>query len=218
MRTVTVKGLGNISAKPDCVNIEMTIESIEKDYAEAMDNASRRIRMLQRAAMTNGFTEEDLKTLKFNVNTMYESRKDSQGNYKKEFVGYCCLYRLKLSFDFDSKQLVNILSSITDCGALPELSISFTVKDPTRINEELLICATENARQTAEILCKASGNRLGQLINIKYNRTDPDIFSSTEYELNDCMPQMAMNRRCIPEITPNDINISKSAEFTWLIE
>ena len=66
-------------------------------------------------------------------------------------------YRLKLAFDFDSKQLAKVISAIADCGAQPELSIAFTVKNPARVSEELLINATENARAKAEILCKASG-------------------------------------------------------------
>ena len=44
-----------------------------------------------------------------------------------------------------------------------------TVKNPARVSEELLISATENAKTKAEILCKASGNALGQLLNIDYN-------------------------------------------------
>ena len=32
MRTITVKGVGNVSAKPDYISISMTIESVENDY------------------------------------------------------------------------------------------------------------------------------------------------------------------------------------------
>ena len=47
----------------------------------------------------------------------------------------------------------------------------------TSISEELLINATENAKTKAEILCKASGNTLGQLLNIDYNWGELNVFS-----------------------------------------
>ena len=103
--------------------------------------------------------------------------KDRQGNYKREFVGYACSYRLKLAFDFDSKQLAKVISAIADCGAKPELSIAFTVRNPSAVSEKLLISATENARAKAEILCKASGSTLGQLLNIDYNWGELNVYS-----------------------------------------
>ena len=47
MRTITVRGVGNVSAKPDYITISMTIESIRKDYDGAMKDASERISKLQ---------------------------------------------------------------------------------------------------------------------------------------------------------------------------
>lgn len=41
--------------------------------------------------------------MSFNVQTNYENIKDWQRNYKREFAGYACSYRLKLAFDLDSK-------------------------------------------------------------------------------------------------------------------
>ena len=50
------------------------------------------------------------------------------------------------------------------------------MKNPARVSEELLINATENARAKAEILCKASGSTLGQLLNIDYNWGELNVF------------------------------------------
>ena len=88
MRTITVRGVGNVSARPDYITISMTIESIRKDYDEAMRDASERISKLQDVAVRSGYAKEDLKTTSFNVDTRYESVKDRQGNYKREFAGY----------------------------------------------------------------------------------------------------------------------------------
>ena len=51
MRTITVRGVGNVSARPDYITISMTIESIRKDYDGAMRDASERISKLQDVAV-----------------------------------------------------------------------------------------------------------------------------------------------------------------------
>ena len=150
MKTITVKGVGNISAKPDYITISMTVESMDRDYEKAMDGAARRIESLKAAAVSVGYEKEALKTTSFNVETRYENVKDRQGNYKREFAGYACVYRLKLAFDFDSKQLAKVISAISGSEANPELSIAFTVKNPAKVSEELLISAAQNARAKAE--------------------------------------------------------------------
>ena len=219
MRTITVKGVGNVSAKPDYISISMTIESVDNNYDKAMDGAARRIENLKSAAVSVGYEKEALKTISFNVETRYENVRDRQGSYKREFAGYACVYRLKLAFDFDSKQLAKVISAIANSGANPELSIAFTVKNPAKVSEELLESAAQNARAKAEILCKAAGTELGQLISIDYNWGELNIVSRTSYEMEDClMPLAAMDKCCAPEIEPDDINVSDTVAFTWEIK
>ena len=121
MRTITVKGTGNVSARPDYIILSLNIETLSKTYDRAMSEAAERIERLQGAAVCVGYRKEDLKTTSFDVQTRYENVKDRQGNYKQEFAGYACSYRLKLAFDFDSKQLAKVISAIADCGAQPAL-------------------------------------------------------------------------------------------------
>ena len=76
-----------------------------------------------------------------------------------------------------------------------------------------------NARAKAEILCKASGAELGQLISIDYNWGEVNIISRTSYEMEDClMPLAAMGKCCTPEIEPDDIDVSDTVAFTWEIK
>lgn len=219
MRTITVKGTGNVSARPDYIVLSLNIEAISEAYDRAMTEASERIKKLQDAAVLVGYEKSDMKTTSFNVQTRYENVKDRQGNYKREFAGYACSYHLKLAFDFDSKQLAKVISVIADCGAQPELSIAFTVKNPSRVSEELLISATKNAKTKAEILCKASGDALGQLLNIDYNWGELNVFSKTSYDVEDCIqPLMAMSKCAAPEIEPDNIDVSDTVTFTWEIQ
>ena len=214
-RTITVRGIGTASVKPDFIAITLNIVSKDMEYTKSVENANKRIGMLRNAVVSSGFAKEDLKTLSFNVRTNYEGETDENGRYRNVFAGYACRYTLKLSFDMDAKLLAETLTAISDSGANAEFSIQFTVKDPEKISAELLKSATENARQKAEILCEASGAKLGTLIKIDYDWTDINVYSASAYNME--MERGIVAAGAVPEFEPEDIKSSDSAAFIWEI-
>lgn len=216
-RTITVKGVGTATVEPDYVVLTLSIEAKNNDYNTAMQKAAYQIERLQAAIIGIGYEKSDLKTASFDVRSSYENQKDRYGNYKSVFVGYVCSYRLSLSFDFDNTRLSKTLTTIASCESNPELRIAFTVKNPAEVSEELLRSATENAKEKAEILCSASGANLGELLTIDYNWGEIDVISRTRYDVDECMPMMAMGAASMPDIEPDDINASDTATFVWAI-
>ncbi|MGF7003438.1 uncharacterized protein YggE [Lachnospiraceae bacterium PFB1-21] len=218
-RIITVKGVGNVSTKPDYVVVSMNLEVKDKEYDAAMDLAAEQLEQLNDSLMSIGFEKKDLKTTNFSVDTDYKSIQDKQGNYQRVFNGFVCRHQLKLSFDFDMKRLSQVLSTVAECLAHPEMGISFTVKDATAINEALLREATANAKRKAELLCEASEVKLGKLITIDYNWGELNIYSDTRYDIVEdskigAVPMMA---RTI-DIEPDDIEVRDTATFVWEIE
>ena len=55
MRTITVKGTGNVSARPDYIILSLNIETLSKTYDRAMSEATERIERLQGAAVCVGY-------------------------------------------------------------------------------------------------------------------------------------------------------------------
>lgn len=218
MKTITVKGAGNVKVKPDYVVLSMTLETKNLDYEAAMQDAAEKIEHINNSLQIIGFQKESIKTTDFNVRTVYESKKDSDGNYYRVFEGYAVTHRLKVSFDFDTKVLAKALGTIAICVANPELTIAFTVKDSTAVNEALLKSAAENAKKKAEILCAASGVKLGELINIDYNWGELNVYSRTRYDMADdwLMSNECEGLSCI-DIEPDDIEASDTVTFMWQI-
>ena len=215
-KTITVKGIGKATAAPDCVVIYMTLKSRNLNYQLAMEEAANNIDSITSNLIAVGFDKKDIKTTDFDVRTLYESRKKKDGHYQSEFVGYEVDHDLQLRFDFDSKTLSNTLAAIASCVANPNFRIAFTVKDKTAINDEMLRSATINARRKAEVLCEASGAKLGELIAIDYNWGEISIYSNTHYSMDeDCMCMTAQ----LPaiEIEPEEISVSDTATFIWAI-
>lgn len=216
MRSITVKGTGRLSVKPDLIVVSMTLETKDSEYEKTMETAAEKIELLNKSLEEIGFEKESVKTTNFNVSTDYESVRDTNGVYKSVLKGYVCSHNLKVEFDFDTKKLAKTLSAISRCLATPEFSVSFTVKDPTALNGELLKSAARNAREKAEILCSASGARLGELTNIEYNQVDINVYSPTEYRLESSRMMKAEALSNI-EIEPDDVTVNDSAAFTWEI-
>lgn len=217
MRTITVKGVGKVSVRPNLIVISMRLETENEEYGKAMSLASEKIENLNNALEGVGFEKQSVKTTAFNVRTNYESVRDEKGNYRSVFKGYVCSHNLKVEFDFDTKTLAKVLSAISSCLAMPELSISFTVKDPSEVSNELLKSATLNAKEKAEILCSSFGVNLGELVSIDYNWNDINVFSATDYKIeNRCMLKA---EACLSniEIEPDDICVNDSATFVWEI-
>lgn len=218
-RTITVKGVGSVSVKPDYITLSLSVRTTHKDYEKAMKEADKRVNLLEKAAKSLGFEEGSLKTLQFDVKTEYKYVSDKNGHSERVFVGYQCLYKLKLSFDFDQERLSDVLSAMANSGASPELNISFTVKHPEQVSAELLANAAENAREKAEILCRASGVELGQLITINYNWGELNVVSTTHLQTEDCFCDIFREfDRSSAKMQPDDINLKDSAAFVWEIK
>lgn len=215
MRTITVKGIGAVSVKPDLIVLRLSMETAEYEYDAAMKAAAEKIDFLNKALEAAGFEKKSAKTADFRVRADYDRLNDGKGNYTSVFMGYKCRHELKIEFDFDTKRLAKALSEISKCIAKPEISIDFTVKDSSAVGGELLKAAVKNAREKAEILCAASGAKLGELLSIDYNWGELHLYSATDYDVEGkCMMFGAADDM---DIEPEEIKARDTATFEWEI-
>lgn len=215
MRTITVKGIGAVSVKPDLIVLRLSMVTSEYEYDAAMKAAAEKIDFLNKALEAAGFEKKSAKTADFRVRADYDRLNDGKGNYTSVFMGYKCRHELKIEFDFDTKRLAKALSEISKCIAKPEISIDFTVKDSSAVSGELLKAAVKNAREKAEILCAASGAKLGGLLSIDYNWGELHLYSATDYDVEGkCMMSGAADNM---DIEPEEIKARDTATFAWEI-
>ena len=223
MKTVTVKGVGKASAPVDTVELSFHIWAKNKDYTKALEAADKKVSELEKALTSAGFEAADFQTAGFHVNTEYESVRDKNGDYRTVFAGYNCSYDQLLRFGFDANRLGEALGAVAESKAQPELQVRFTVREPEKLEKELLRSAAESARIRAEILCAAAGRRLGELQRIDYDVTHLNFYSETGMEMEDCMPQMAngamvkAKRSFGAALRPQDVELSDTAVFVWEI-
>lgn len=211
-REITVKGIGSLKASADCVELSMSLSMLRKDYSEGYEEFTYHLERLQKFVCSAGFGKKDIKTKRISITTEYESVKQN-GVYKDVFKGYDFSTELKVTFDFDSKLLGEVLKAIASSGTNPKTRVIFTVRDKEAAKNKLLENAAKDARTKAEILCAASGVKLGRLMSIHYNWDELEIFSHTDYTLNS---ELSVGSAEI-DFTPDDIDLEDNASFVWEI-
>lgn len=213
-RTVTVRGTGKLSAKPDLIEISLTLRAKSKDYEEAMLSSSKQQEKLRAALESIGFHREELKTSGFNVRTEYDSERDRNGVYRQVFSGYVCEHMLSLRFGFDNARLSETLTALSACLAEPELYVGFTVKDRDALADALLAEAARSARKRAALLAEGVGMKLGGIVSIDHSRGEHDFYSPTRLNSN-AKPMMKAERAMDLSVTPENVELSEEATFVW---
>lgn len=209
-RSITVKGVGKYSAKPDIIQLTLELFAKDPQYGGAMTLAGNQLEALRNALLPLGIDREQLKTAEFCVETRYESRKDGEDSYKSYLVGYSVKHTLKLEFDLDTRRLGLILGAIAESGSNPTMDILFRMNDMENINAAVLESAAHNARAKAEVLAKASGVALGALQSIDYD-WDEVLFSSVKFRMSDSAPVAGAPI----DVEPRDISVSETVTFVW---
>ena len=95
--------------------------------------------------------------------------------------------------------------------------MSFTVKEPQTLETALLQAAAANARRRAEVLCAASGVKLGALRSIDYDFHDLPLRSQTTMDAAGG-PMLTAKRAMAENLRPQDLRLEDSAVFTWEIQ
>ena len=215
MRTIRVTGKGNIKVKPDMTRLTITVEGQYKDYAETLVHSSEDTETLKDLFSGFGFERSDLKTLSFNVDTVYESYRQN-GDYKKRFVGYKFSHRIKVELESDNVRLGKILYALANSDLHPEFRISYTVKDKEGAKNELLSKAVEDAIAKAKVLSAASGVKLGDIQTIDYSWGHIDFEVKPVRELT-CSSITLEEKRLEFDVEPDDIDVSDTVTVVFEI-
>ena len=219
MRTIRVTGKGKQQVHPDMTRITIELEGKNYDYGTTLKKSSESTEKLKELFAGFGFERTDLKTLYFNIDTEYESYKENEV-YKRRFDGYKYIHRLKLEFESDNKLLGRILYALAHSSLEPEFRISYTVKDPEAVKNELLGRAVQDAMTKAKVLADAAGLSLGDIQNVDYS------WGRMEFEVQPMARGMGVDDCCMPptcaegydmDIEPDDIDVEDTVTVVWEI-
>lgn len=214
-KTITVKGKGTSRQAPDQIQLALDLQTLVAEYSRMFEMANEKVSRLQAELVKVGFTKDQLKTTDFNVTAKYESYQEKNGEWRQRFVGYQLTQRFLLAFSLDMEKLGKVIYAIDASASEPQLSVNFTVSDPTAMEAEMLQSAAEDAQRKAEILAQATGQQLGELLGIDYNWGEVVFQSETHIGgLN----LMRASEIALPDLTPEDVEVGDTVTFNWQLK
>lgn len=215
MRTITIKGTGKAIRNPDLVICEISATTLEEEFNDSLESMNKLVDDIKISLKENGFNDDDLKTVTFDISQRYGHVKKGIINkeYQQKFLGFHIEHELKLEFDLDNNKITKLVNCLKKFSANIEFRLIFSVKDKEGMKKEVLINATENARFHAEILAEASSAKLGKLIKIDYGWVDVNFESNTD--LSHAMRSIDTLDYSMMDINPEEIEISDNVTFVW---
>lgn len=218
-RMIKVTGKGNISVKPDMIRLTIDLEDMRKNYEETLEQSTMQVELLKDCFEKVGFDRRDLKTLRFNVDTEYESYQGKQKEWKRRFVGYKFTHTLKIEFDADNKKLGEVLYALAHAPIQPEFRIHYTVKDVEAAKNLLLGKAVEDSKEKASVLAEAAGVKLGKIVTIDYSWGEIAFLSEPMSRNMSIMTECCESPMGYDiDIEPDDIDVTDTVTIVWSIE
>ena len=216
MKTIRVTGRGQIKVHPDLTRITIELEGTYREYQETLKMSAWETEELKDMFLPFGFERTDLKTLSFNVDTEYE-RYTENGEYKSRFAGYKYRHQMKLEFDSDNTKLGKVLFALANSHLHPHFRISYTVKDPESVKNELLGRAVQDAIAKAEVLSGAAGQTLGDIQDINYSWGRIEFeFTPMREALCECDNSLSSDSDSYDlNIEPDDIEAGDTVTIVW---
>lgn len=178
IRSITVSGLAERKVVPDEAHIQVNLNAQDKDMAKARAAHQQKLGKLLELVKKASIDEKKVATQSSNIQPVYTYRNDAKGNSQRVFEGY----RVQTNIDItvgDTSKLGGLMDSIasagleqganTEWGSL--LSIYYTIAEPDKIRDELLVAAIANAHAKAERMADAADAKLGAVYQINENGT-----------------------------------------------
>jgi len=208
-RSIKIQGTGIVEQTPDIINLFFNVENKDYTYIEATNKVNMRTEELKNKLQEVDIPKENLKTTFYNIDTSHRFV-----NGKNIFDGYLCRHDLELELPLDNDIIKKVLSKIVSSGIDVSFSMSFGVKDKETLKNRVLENGVKDALKKAEILSKAAGVKLGQIISISHGWNEVRVHS----DMNLRMEKMALASASMPDITPRDIKASDYVNVEWEIE
>jgi uncharacterized protein YggE len=150
-QTISVSGSSTISSNPDTLIIVLGVESEAKTANDSLSQNSDSLNSVISALTNSGISEDDIQTSNFSIYPLYDSIKDSDGNWQQILNGYRVSNILLIQTD-KINSAGDIIDAAVSSGANRVDNISFQLSDDKlqKISDDLIANAINDATQKAE--------------------------------------------------------------------
>jgi len=168
-REISVNGTGTAYSAPDVAKIDFGVRSESRNLSSSQKANATAIAKIKNDLAAFDIANEDIQTVNYNINPDYIY----SGAQKPRLTGYTTYHFLRLTIR--KLDMVDaILQTLGYSGATDISQISFTIDDTAEIQSEAREKAIANAKDLAQQLANLSDAKLGQVISIKEDSSNPN--------------------------------------------
>ena len=157
--TISVRGLGKASSSPDEANIQLGVESIENDAAEAVSDNTGRMAAVMQSIGELGLEDKDIQTVNYNM--WVEQVRDREGNLTGE-TRYHVVNQISIRLH-DLTKTGELLQRALAAGVNNVGGVTFTVSDSIALQREARDLAIADAKAKAEQMATGLGVSLAKV-------------------------------------------------------
>ena len=174
-RLITVAGEGTVEGAPDMALITLGVVNEARAAAEALTANSQSMTRILDALKQGGIEPRDLQTSGFSVDPVYSQPpqgQDSSVPFRPEIVGYRVQNNITLRIR-DLTRVGALLDQVVTLGANSISGPTFTVEDPTALQDRARSAAIADAIRKGNLYAAAADVELGPIFRSDENYAPP---------------------------------------------
>jgi uncharacterized protein YggE len=198
---------------PDQATMQYELTGHYQEYSDTVDALAKASRLLKDELEKAGFDRSKVENNHFSIDIHYTEKKLEDGTTKTVADGYDFNLKEHLDLPLDSAIIEKAISIKPILGSLPDVALSYSLKDEKAIEEKALQGALEDSQRKAEVIAKAMGIQLKGIHTIDYGGCEIHIHPYYNFENlvgTLCAPQM--------EINPSHQKFEQTVAVVWDIQ
>lgn len=222
-RSFSVTGDGKATAIPDVAEFAFTViteggENVSSLQADNTGKVNKAIEFVK----SKGIEDKDIKTQYYNIEPRYQTYEcrivpvyeTVQPCPPASIVGYTITQSVDVKIR-DFTKIGDTMAGVVSSGANKVGSLSFTIDDLTKVQNEARSQAISKAKDKAQGIAQAGGFQIGRLLNIQegYNR-----YSQYDYLSSVGMGAAKSEAASTPVIQPGSQEINVTVTMQYEIE
>jgi hypothetical protein len=162
-RTISLTGTGTVTAPADTAQISTGVISEADTARQALDNNTAAMAKVVAELKAQGIEPKDIQTTNFSVRPRFQQSKNGK---PPKIIGYRVVNSVAITLR-DLKQLGGVLDKVVTLGSNQIGGVTFSVDDPTKLEDEARKRAMQDGIRKAKLYAAAAGAALGKVMTIQ---------------------------------------------------
>lgn len=165
--TITVRGSGVVTAKPDTIKMSVGVTVFDKTVKTAQDKAASITDSMVGKIKAAGVADADYRTGQYNVEPVmdYAAEKGGAPSQTPTLTGFRVTYILDITLR-DTTKAPALIDDLVAAGANTVYGLTYTFNDQDSLSQQAYDAAVKDARARATKLAALSNLTLGHVLSV----------------------------------------------------